>query len=64
MYCVKCTKALEPEYGGEIMTLCFFFITDTPRSRGEIFNIPVDLRCLFCSASLNLLFFFMLLLPS
>ena len=29
------------------MTLCFFFITDSPRSRGEIFNIPFDLGCLF-----------------
>ena len=48
-------KSLIIEYGGEIMTLCFFSLQTLQEVEVRFFNIPVDLGCLFCS--LNLLFF-------
>lgn len=49
-------KSLIIEYGGEIMTLCFFSLQTLQEVEVRFFNIPVDLGCLFCS--LNLLVFF------
>ena len=49
-------KSLIIEYGGEIMTLCFFSLQTLQEVEVRFFNIPVDLGCLFCS--LNLLFFY------